>query len=221
MSVLEPQDYFRLRLPSDPQISPDGRYVAYVRDWPDVIRDAWSSAVQVIDRKSGNVQDLGDGFQPRWSPESDRLAFVKAGDDANAIRLWSVATGETTAIASLPSTPEGLRPSPDGRTIAFVMRAQLVRPDQANSQTAPAWHALRTEHWARPGQYTEKLLRRIEGVDAELLPEGHHQIFLLDVATATIRQLTFDPFEHGGPLALVTKLKLAGHISGLLTAAPL
>lgn len=213
MSVLEPQDYFRLRLPSDPQISPDGRYIAYVRDRPDVIQDAWSSNVQIIERKSGKAEDLGDGFQPRWSPESGRLAFVNAGDDTNEIRLWSAATGEAVTIASLPSTPEGLAWSPDGRTIAFVMRAQLARPGQANNQPAPAWHALRTEHWARPGQYTEKLLRRIEGVDAELLPEGHHQIFLLDVATATIRQLTFDPFEHGGPLALITKLKLAGHIS--------
>ncbi|WP_395382874.1 TolB family protein [Mesorhizobium sp. UC22_110] len=139
MSVLEPQDYFRLRLPSDPQISPDGRYVAYVRDWPDVIRDAWSSAVQVIDRKSGNVQDLGDGFQPRWSPESDRLAFVKAGDDANAIRLWSVATGETTAIASLPSTPEGL--------------ARLPTVEQSLLSCERSWYGLtrRTAKRHRPG----------------------------------------------------------------------
>jgi len=36
-----PQDHFKLRLPSDPQISSDGRFVAYVRTRADVQADEW------------------------------------------------------------------------------------------------------------------------------------------------------------------------------------
>lgn len=213
MRVMKPQDYFRMRLPSDPQISPDGLRVAYVRDWPDVTEDAWCSEVLVIERESESVQALGAGGQPRWSQDSLHLAFVGWADGAFEIRVWSKITGKTTVIATLDSAPEGLSWSPDGRMIAFVMREKIETQPQSKAQVPPDWHALRTEKWARPGQYTERLLRRIEGADDDLLPEGHYQIFLLELASLAIRQLTFGPFEHGGPLVRITKLKLAGHIS--------
>ena len=55
------QDHFELRLPCDPQISPDGRFVAYVRARADVQADRWTSELCVVDRATGRHHELGAG----------------------------------------------------------------------------------------------------------------------------------------------------------------
>lgn len=201
------EDFFSLRFPGDPRISPDGRWVAHTLTQPVLADDVWAESVCVIDRASRQTQVLGAGSQPRWAPDSRRLAFTRGGE----VLLWDTETQQARPLATLPEGASGLVWSPDGATLAFVM---LVREPDPTGRTgpAPAWHALRTPRWAKPARYTEQLVRLVEGVDEEL-PHGHHQIFLLDVASGAHRQLTFDPFDHGGPVSSITKLNLAGRLS--------
>ncbi|HEY1399359.1 MAG TPA: S9 family peptidase [Roseateles sp.] len=207
-----PEDFFSLRLPGDPQISPDGRWVAHTLIQPRVEEDVWGEQVRVIERASRQAQSLGKGGQPRWAPDSRRLAFTRGTADGCEVVLWDSATQQATVLATLPEAAEGLAWSPDGGTLAFVM---LVREAAPTGRVGgpPAWHALRTSRWAKPARYTERLVRRVEGVDADELPHGHHQIFLMDTTSGRHRQLTVDPFDHGSPVSGITKLNLAGRIS--------
>ena len=202
------EDHFRLRLPVDPQLAPDARHMAFVRMRADVETDSWASEVCVVETASRRHVELGRGSQPRWTPDGRGLALVTSSDGCFAIEHWSTDGGERRVLARLAEPPSGLAWSPDGRTLAFVKR---VPPPPTNA-TLPAWEAMRTPAWAPRGVYSEKLVRRIEGHDGET-PDGHHHIFLLDVANGAPRQLTFGPWEHGGPFVDVTKLGLAGRIS--------
>ena len=207
-SAVVAEDHFNLRLPGDPQIAPDGRHVAYVRLRADVETDGWASEVCVADTASGERFELGRGNQPRWAPDGRSLAFVTASDGRFAIERWTPGGDVRQVLVRLAQAPSGLAWSPDGARLAFVKRV----PNAPEDIAVPAWESLRTAQWAPRGVYSEKLIRRVEGYDGEQ-PDGYHHIFVLTPATGELKQLTDGPFEHGGPLADVTKLGLAGRIS--------
>lgn len=204
------QDHFELRLPSDPQISPDGRYVAYVRTRADARADVWINELCVVDRGTGQRHELGAGSQPRWAPDGGHLAFARSLDGQHVIERWHAESGERHALTTLAQAPNGLAWSPDGGSLAFVML--VPAPAAVVPGGTPDWESLRTPQWAAPGVYTEQLVRRAEGLPEDL-PAGQHQIFVLDVASGALRQLTDGPYDHGGPRTGITKLAQAGHIS--------
>src|SRR3989475_13339003 len=70
-------DEFQLQLPTDPQISPDGKKIAYVRRFADPMTDKRYSNLWIIntdgtDHRPLTTGNRGDVF-PRWSPDSMRL----------------------------------------------------------------------------------------------------------------------------------------------------
>ncbi len=213
-TAMQPQDHFLLRLPSDPQISPDARHVAYVRTRADAQTDAWLTELCVIDVIAGTRHELGNGSQPCWTPDSRSVAFVRAAGAGFVIERWHRDSAARDVLVTLAQAPGSLAWSPDGGTLAFVKRVPISPPVLIVplDDDVPAWEKLRTPHWSAPGIYTEKLVRRVEGIDADL-PEGHHHIFLLTVSSGALRQFTSGPYDHGGPLTEVTKMALAGRIS--------
>lgn len=225
LPLLETAQCLALSLPSDPQISPDGRWVAYVRRRADVAADLWVDEVVVcavgdtgddtgvgLTSAGARSVELGTGWDPRWSGDGATLAFVREGPDGHALVLWQPGAPDrgVQSLATLPAAPQGLSWSPTGAALAFTMF--VPEPESVPLPRHAPWEALRTPAWAPAPVLTDRLVRRVEGLRGEL-PPGHHQVFLLDVATARLRQLTHGPWNHGGPLAKVTKLQLAGRIS--------
>src|SRR5438874_10078030 len=81
-----PDDLYRLRFVSDPQISPDGSQVAYVVAWVDpddhtryhsqLMLAAFDASTSPRPLTSGRHRDSA----PRWSPDGRMLAFVSDRD---------------------------------------------------------------------------------------------------------------------------------------------
>ena len=102
-------DLFNLEVAGDPQISPDGRTIAYVRRSNDIMTDKARSAIWLVDAATGQQRPLlagsGSYFSPRWSPDGTRLAYVAAeGDDPQLYVRW-VANGASARITGLPDSP--------------------------------------------------------------------------------------------------------------------
>ncbi|HWJ39301.1 MAG TPA: S9 family peptidase, partial [Sphingomicrobium sp.] len=70
-------DLFNLEWASDPQISPDGKTIVYVRRSNDIMTDKARSTIWLVDVASGQQRPLlagpGSYFSPRWSADGARL----------------------------------------------------------------------------------------------------------------------------------------------------
>ena len=122
------EDRFRLVSPSDPQISPDNRSIAFVVSRTNTKENRYDTELDVIDIASGAVRPLTferRGIaQPRWSPDGRHLAFLAMnGADREAKRqIWMLPTsgGDARRLTDAAQGVQQFAWSPDGTRIAFV-----------------------------------------------------------------------------------------------------
>ncbi len=186
---------FTIETASDPQISPDGLWVAYVRNWSDAITDKRYSNIWLVKSDGTGHRPVTSGkthdASPRWSPDGTRLAYTsdKGGSGQLYVR-WND-TGESIALTNGAIPPAGPTWSPDGKLIAFtqfVPKAPLV----VGTPLAPPPGAT----WAPPPKYTDALVFRFDGVGE--VPVGFTHIFVVRADGGAPRQLSKGDFNHGG-----------------------
>jgi dipeptidyl aminopeptidase/acylaminoacyl peptidase len=111
---------------SDPQLSADGRMVAYVRTATNPESGARNADVWVVPADAGREPRAliaGDRSEstPRFSPDGKRIAFISTRDGAPQVY---VAAADGSGVRKLTSLALGVQPplvfAPDGSKVAFV-----------------------------------------------------------------------------------------------------
>ncbi len=197
-SAFTGRDLFDLSVATDPQISPDGRSIAYVRQSADIMTDRARSTIWLVDIATGKQQPLvagtGHHFSPRWSPDGTRLAYFSTAEGSSQLYVRWMASGEAARVTGLPNSPNSLEWSPDGRTIAYDM----IVPDEAPKLgAAPA--KPEGAQWAAPLEIIDKVNYRADGLG--YIKPGYSQVFVVNSAGGAPRQLTFGAFNHNGPIS--------------------
>ena len=189
-SRFEPMDVFHLEYAADPQISPDGSQVVYVRTSMDIMKDRKRSELWIVGADGSDHRRLAVGSSPRWSPDGTRLAYTATGQ----IHLRWMDTGETATLTQLTESPSGLRWSPDGRRIAFNMLVPHPPPRLAVPPRPPEG-----AEWAAPPIMEDRFKSRQDGVG--YLDFGYRHIFVVPVEGGTPRQVTSGDFQHSSAAA--------------------
>lgn len=106
------------------QISPDGRWVAYTvteANWDenDFVNQIWLANTATGDRIQLTTGKKSSG-NPRWSPDSRRLAFTSGRDGKPQIYIISPTGGEAAQLTNEESGVGTVEWSPDGASIAFT-----------------------------------------------------------------------------------------------------
>ncbi len=114
----------------DPQLSPDGRTIAFTVQTVDLTANTKPTQIFVVPVDGGTplrlTNDGSSNTRPRWTPDSRRIFYVSdrpspAGVN-NGTQVWSMnADGsDQRPVTSIPTGADGVTVSPDGNLIVFT-----------------------------------------------------------------------------------------------------
>jgi len=191
---VELDDVYRLREVSDPQLSPDGAWVAYTVSLPDTSEDqadsdvwmtSWDGTRSVRLTSSKSSEDT-----PRWSADGRYLTFLSDRDDAREVdQVWLLdrSGGEAERITDLPGGVSDYAWSPDSKRLALIVSDP--DPDSTASDTT-------LETTPRP-----IVLNRFQFKEDETgyLDHRRDHLYLFDLSSRKAELLTPGDYNEAAP----------------------
>jgi acylaminoacyl-peptidase len=197
-SKLELIDIFDMEYVSDPQISPDGTKIVYVRNFKDVMTDKNLSNLWIVNFDGSNNRPLTTGnhnnFSPRWSHDGKKLAFRsnRSNSKVKLYMMW-LDTKETVPLTNTPIGPGSVNWSYDDNYLAFSMFVPTKAESIIKLPTKPEG-----AKWNKPPVYIDEMNYRGDGQG--YYKSGNDQLFIISTDGGTPRQLTDSKFDHGTPI---------------------
>ncbi|MEN1727630.1 MAG: S9 family peptidase [Pseudomonadota bacterium] len=195
---LQAEDLFGLQWASGVEISPDGERIVYVRAINDIMSDRTRSNLWVIDADGGNHRPLVSGPEsassPQFAPDGNRLAYLARSGEQTQLFVHWLDSGQTALVSNLTQTPSSLAWSPDGQSIAFVMRVPAAKPALVAPPSRPEG-----AEWAAAVTVIDAVTYRFDG--RGYIEPGFDHVFVIPAEGGSARQLTSGEFDHHGPLA--------------------
>jgi acylaminoacyl-peptidase len=197
-SNLELTDIFDMEFVSDPQISPDGTKIIYVRNFKDIMTDKNLSNLWIVNFDGSQNRPLTTGnqndFAPLWSHDGHKIVFKSnmQDDKVKLFMMW-LDTKEYVALTNTSAAPGGVSWSNDDTHLAFTMfvpkKSESIiklpeKPEGAN--------------WNKPPVYIDEINYRGDGQG--YYKSGNDQLFILSTDGGSPRQLTATEYDHGAPV---------------------
>lgn len=216
-----PADLYRLRIPSEPRISPDGRWVVVTLQCVAPGFDGYTEALWLVptDTHDGEPRRLTVGARrdrhARFSPDGRRLAFLsdrrgfveeepkrprdlRDREDLTQVHVLPLdGPGEARRLTDLPRGVEAFEWSPDGSRLVVV-----------SASIASTWEEdARLRHRRRrtkPGEPPPSDYRFIDRLDYMLNGVGYRydrvaHLWLVDSADGAATRLTDGPVRDSAP----------------------
>ncbi|MBC7796046.1 MAG: S9 family peptidase, partial [Pyrinomonadaceae bacterium] len=183
------QDALKVRRVSDPQISPDGKRIAFNIGDVNLEANRVVNQIYVVSIDGGEPKQLTtekiSSSSPRWSPNGERIAFGFGGQ-IYTMKADGTDKKQVTTISTEAGSPVW---SPDGKMIAFVsdVYSECNGDDNCNKQKDALAESSKVK-----AHVTERLLFR-HWTEWRTTKRTH--VFVVDANGGTAREITNGDFD--------------------------
>ena len=124
------EDLTKIQRISDPQVSPDGKWVAYVQGTVDLEANKTIRHLWLVPTEGGEPRQLtrgeGSDTHPRWSPDGKSIAFISTRGGTSQIWIVPIDGGEARQVTSLSTEADGVTWAAKANMLVFTSK---VYPD--------------------------------------------------------------------------------------------
>ena len=192
-------DLMALQSVADPQISPQGDWIAYTVDSVDLEADESSTQIFMVSTDGSEVLQLTSSdysaSAPRWSPDGRRLGFLaaKGADEETKTQVWTLDLrgGDAQQHTTVTQGVGDFAWAPDGRKMLLSIRdktaAELAQEaaDEAGEEAKPLPFVI------------DRLQFKRDGVP--YLDRSRNHLYVVTGREAEPLQLTFGDFDDSQP----------------------
>ena len=184
----------------DPQLSPDGQWVAYVVSTTDTKEDKSNTHIWMAGYDGKNDRQItfsnDSESSPRWSPDGKYLSFSSSRPGkAKGSQVWLLdrSGGEAYQLTELKGRLQGYEWSPDSKRLALLIGdPDPDAPDPAATPTPGVPPK-------PPKPIVIDRYRYKQDVQGYLLSGRHSYIYLYDIATKKLDRLTKSKWDESSP----------------------
>lgn len=191
----------RLARIGEPQLSPDGKMVAFSVQTIELEQNTRPRQIWVAPLEGGAAKRITTGgsqnARPRWSPDSQRIAFISNRSGMSQVWTMKPDGSDAKQVTHLSTGADGVMYSPDGKRILFTSEvfpecqdeacnARKLEAEKASQVKARIYTSLLYRHWTqyRGARRKHLLVIPAEGGAAIDLTPGNRDV---------------PPFSLGGP----------------------
>lgn len=186
-------DVFSLEWVDDPQISPDGTKVVYVRRGMNIMTDSRQSRLWIVNVDGTEHSKLTNRemqeSNPRWSPDGSQILFSSSTENGSEIFVYWLKTAKVAQLSTLDNSPRGMSWSPDGKQIAFSMFVDGTELALVNPHKKP-----KGAKWAANPRVTSRLKHEADG--SGYMKPGYSHIFTIPADGGAAKQITKGSYHH-------------------------
>ena len=199
-------DLFQLREVDDPQLSPDGQWVAYTVKTAMLKEDKNEERIWAVPSAGGGpIPMTAEGTSsshPRWSPDGKYLAFLSArGEGKTQVWLLDRRGGEAECLTETPQDVEDFAWAPDSGRLVLVLRdaspEELQAPRELKEQGDKAAAAKEKKTKTRKPWVIDRLQFKVDEVG--YLDRRRTHLYVFDLTAKAMTQVTSGDFDDAEP----------------------
>ncbi len=193
---MTPEDLYRFHLIKDLRISPNGRWVVYVVERVDRKTEKKFTNLWLVSTEGGKPKPFTTGnqrdFMPRWSPDGKTIAFLsnRESEKQPQIYLIDLEGGEARRLTDFQGEVGEMVWSPDGRRLLVQFRKK--DPEIVAMEKDP-----KKKERGLVERHITRLFYKLDGYG--FLPKDRWHLYLVDVNTGKMTQLTDGPYDETHP----------------------
>ena len=186
---MTPEDLYKIKEVSDPQVSPDGKWIAYTISVPDLEENSFNSDIWLIPATGGEPMQLTKSpesdYSPRWSPGGEKIAFISKRNDAANLYIIRIDGGEAKEITSSEKDLYSPLWSKDGK---YILCGSRILPEGKKD----------IENWTKdelPKCKAKTINQLLFRQWNRWLGDERNHLFLINVEDGSMRDLTPGDFD--------------------------
>jgi len=200
--ALEVDDLFAIKRVGNPQVSPDGKWVAYTVGTTSLEDEKSKTRIWMVstdgDEPLPMTSESYSASNPRWSPDGKYLSFTATRNDTTS-QVWVLDRrgGEAQQLTEVEQGVGGYEWSPDATRLILTIR-DPEEDDEEDDEEGEGEDEDERENKPKDPWVIDRLQFKRDRT-GYLTGDRHTHLFTLDLASKTLTQITSGRWDESQP----------------------